>query len=114
MPAVYDPWTMVFQQESYKAPLQWLKRGFGWDAERESEIPWRLARKLRLPMSRWLRIGQWFGAGESCRHCGISASDGEYAFRRVGFGRAECLPGFECVENMPENIGLTREAALAR
>lgn len=35
-----------------------LKRGFGWDVEREREIPWRLARKLRLPLSKWLRIGQ--------------------------------------------------------
>ena len=75
---------------------RWLKRGFGWDVEREAEIPWHIARKLRLPLSRWLRIGQWFGGGEECRKCGIGAADAEYAFRRVGLGKAECLPGFEC------------------
>ncbi len=68
-----------------------LRRGFGWDVERESEIPWRIARKLRLPLSKWLRIGQWFGPGEECRKCGIPAADAEFAFRRVGFGKAECL-----------------------
>lgn len=83
---------------------KWLKRGFGWDASREHEIPWRFARKLRIPMSRWLRIGQWFSSSEECRLCGIGAYDAEYAFRRVGFGKAECLPGFECVENLPENL----------
>jgi hypothetical protein len=73
-----------------------LKHGFGWDVEREREIPWRLARKLRLPLSKWLRIGQWFAASEQCRKCGIEAGDAEFAFRRVGFGRAECLADFEC------------------
>ena len=45
----------------------WLKQGFGWDVERTSEIPWWIGRKLRLPLSRWLRIGQWFDGGEQCR-----------------------------------------------
>lgn len=75
---------------------RWLQRGFGWDCEREREIPWWIGRKLRLPLSRWLRVGLWFESSESCRVCGISASDAEFAFRRVGFGRAECLPGFCC------------------
>lgn len=73
-----------------------IKRGFGWDVERESEIPWRIARKLRLPLSKWLRIGQWFAAGEECRKCGIQAYEAECAFRRVGLGKAECLPDFDC------------------
>lgn len=74
----------------------WLKRGFGWDVERTSEIPWPIARKLRLPLSKWLRIGQWFDAGEECQKCGIDAGSAEFAFRRVGFGRAECLADFGC------------------
>ena len=73
-----------------------LKRGFGWDCERGSEIPWRVARKLRLPLSKWLRIGQWFAADETCRKCGIEAGDAEFAFRRVGLGKCECPPDFEC------------------
>lgn len=73
-----------------------LKRGFGWDVERESEVPWWIARKLRLPLSKWLRIGQWFRGQETCRKCDIEAHEAEYAFHRVGFGKAECLPDFEC------------------
>lgn len=77
-----------------------LRRGFGWDVEREDEIPWRFARKLRLPLSKWLRIGQWFDGGEECRKCHIGAAEAEYAFRRVGLGRAECLLGFDCEDNL--------------
>lgn len=74
----------------------WLREGFGWDVETTSEIPWWIARKLRLPLSKWLRIGQWFGAGEQCRKCGIEAGDVEFLFQRVGFGKAECHPSWGC------------------
>jgi hypothetical protein len=82
--------------------IAWLKRGFGWDVEREREIPWRLARKLRLPLSKWLRIGSWFSSSEQCRKCGIEAGDAEFAFRRVGFGRAECVFDFDCARELSE------------
>lgn len=77
-----------------------LRHGFGWDKERTSEIPWWVGRRLRYPLSKWFRIGQWFGASETCRKCGMQANEAEYAFRRVGFGRAECLPELECESNL--------------
>jgi hypothetical protein len=50
-----------------------IRKGFGWDVEREREIPWRIARKLRLP--HW-PIRSHFDSG------------------------AECLPDFECEANL--------------
>lgn len=67
-----------------------IKRGFGFD--NDGRCDWEWAGSVRLFLSRWLGIGNWFGPFEECERCGVTAWDNEFLFERVGFRRhARCV-----------------------
>lgn len=66
------------REREYRPPRDW-----------NLEIAWRL--------SRWLGIGQCFHASkDACHRCGTWPIDVDYAMRRIGPFRCECLDRSEC------------------